>query len=1153
MKKNSLFRFLVFSFITILILFDSTPLKAQKDFLDLFPSLTPYTCAPFSDISIVKNLIAGDPDTTVIISNKYGRRALQPLVTGSTDKQYKFSGTVPLCTGYPVGPGKFLIYFTSNSVKTGINKLSFQITNTLSEDVTITPYQAGSPGTGITGGSDKYTFENNTTPFDSIIIECPQNVSYSNTNMFILDSLFLNNPPTDITLSDNTIDENLSSDTDIGTFSNNDPDTGETYTYSLVSGTGGDDNSSFTLDGITLKSNAVFDYETKSSYSIRVQVDDGYNGIYSKPFTITIIDQPENNPPTDISISSSSINENMAVGEIVGSFSSVDADAGDSHSYSLVSGTGSTDNDSFSISGNNLLTAEIFNFEDKSTYNIRVQTDDGHPGGTFSKAFTVTIIDVPENNPPTDITLSSDNVDENESCGTVVGTLSTADADTGDSHTYSFVTGTGDTDNSLFNINGNNLTTKVIFNYESLHEYSVRIKTTDGAGISFEKYFNIYINDIEPEGTPEIVCVFDLSYSMTRDFYEQYTTDPNQAKITHTKNALIAFIDLLYQFNFENVLFGLARFPNSPSVDCDATEINALQILDEAYKNALVNDIPFLVADGGWTPLLAGIDTAINMFGISERKVIVLLSDGMQNCPSFTVSNTETDAYSEALRNAGITLYTIGFGEPAYVPNNMLNAMASGTCGMHYDISALAKSPFSPASAGTWDPATALHAAYANIIVNGLGLTSSTDPLDTINQGEMKYFEIPVTDFDDRICFFVSWVTPQDNYLIVKLLKPDGGELLLTQPGVQFIHRSNHTIITLSEDIINQPGMTGSWKLEIDASGISSPTEHYQFTVINSSVNLDLNTWFDKNKYQTGNKIKIFLELLYNGKRLTGIDKISANGTGPGISLGNWLITKKVSDLQMENTKQKLAGEYLEWLGTIPEYQKLNKQSKEKLFKSRKEEFIERINPMILRAGIIKDEFKLAYPERIIIRDLQFRDDGSNGDQNAGDGIYTAVYTPEKEGTYHFNISTVDSRDGRNIQRENQLEIYVKTRIRMKKFVRNIKLFEEIATGNRIYNVILDLKDNYGNVPIPSDLTNIKIKLDKGELIDGINDNMDGTFTQKISIPDNVKPRSVRMTLNNGYESGNQRLTSKSSLFITIVGIIIILFGGFSITRKKKK
>ncbi|EAZ90955.1 beta strand repeat-containing protein [Crocosphaera chwakensis] len=99
-----------------------------------------------------------------------------------------------------------------------------------------------------------------------------------------------NEAPTDISLSNNNVDENEPINTTVGTFTTTDPDTGETFTYSLVSGTGDTDNNLFTIDGNTLKTNSIFDFEAQNSYSIRVQTRDSANNTYSEAFTININD-----------------------------------------------------------------------------------------------------------------------------------------------------------------------------------------------------------------------------------------------------------------------------------------------------------------------------------------------------------------------------------------------------------------------------------------------------------------------------------------------------------------------------------------------------------------------------------------------------------------------------------------------------------------------------------------------------------------------------------------------------------------------------------------------------------------------------------------------------------------------------------------------
>src|SRR5690606_35902990 len=71
------------------------------------------------------------------------------------------------------------------------------------------------------------------------------------------------------------------------------------------------------------------------------------------------------------------------------------ADVGNTHTYTLVSGPGSTDNASFNISGNNLRISTSPDFETKSSYSIRIRTTD-NSGGTYEKSFTISVTGVNE-------------------------------------------------------------------------------------------------------------------------------------------------------------------------------------------------------------------------------------------------------------------------------------------------------------------------------------------------------------------------------------------------------------------------------------------------------------------------------------------------------------------------------------------------------------------------------------------------------------------------------------------------------------------------------------------------------------------------------------------------------------------------------------
>jgi VCBS repeat-containing protein len=205
----------------------------------------------------------------------------------------------------------------------------------------------------------------------------------------------VNDAPTDLSLSKSSLKENEPAGTEVGSFSTTDPDTGDTFTYALVAGEGSTDNGSFEISGNKLKAKESFNFEAKSSYAIRVKSTDSGGESVEKQLTITV--ENANDPPTNLALSKAEINENEPAGTEIGSFSTTDEDIGDTFTYSLVAGEGSTDNGSFEISGNKLKAKESFNFEAKSSYAIRVRTTDSG-GKTFEKKLTITIIDV--NDPP---------------------------------------------------------------------------------------------------------------------------------------------------------------------------------------------------------------------------------------------------------------------------------------------------------------------------------------------------------------------------------------------------------------------------------------------------------------------------------------------------------------------------------------------------------------------------------------------------------------------------------------------------------------------------------------------------------------------------------------------------------------------------------
>ncbi len=98
----------------------------------------------------------------------------------------------------------------------------------------------------------------------------------------------------------------------------------------------------------------------------------------------------QGNTPTGITLSNNTIAENNNIGDLIGTLTTSDPDAGDTHSYTFVAGMGDADNASFSIVDTELQAAEVFDIEEKDTYSIRIKTTDA-TGAGFTQSFEIII------------------------------------------------------------------------------------------------------------------------------------------------------------------------------------------------------------------------------------------------------------------------------------------------------------------------------------------------------------------------------------------------------------------------------------------------------------------------------------------------------------------------------------------------------------------------------------------------------------------------------------------------------------------------------------------------------------------------------------------------------------------------------------------
>jgi hypothetical protein len=221
-----------------------------------------------------------------------------------------------------------------------------------------------------------------------------------------------NTPPTITSITgSHSIAENTTTPTVVAQVNAAGNDAGETVTYHLL----GANAALFEISAtgaISSKTGASFDFEGTPSYSFQVQVSDGRD-VTTQTIVINVGDV--NEAPTDLTLSNSSLAENNAVGDVIGTLTSTDPDAGETFTYTLVNNASGR----FAISGSQLVANTVLDYEENAShsYDIVIRTTDAD--GLFTDK-TVTI----------NLTDDTTEVANNAPMGTNNSSLSTAE-DTG--------------------------------------------------------------------------------------------------------------------------------------------------------------------------------------------------------------------------------------------------------------------------------------------------------------------------------------------------------------------------------------------------------------------------------------------------------------------------------------------------------------------------------------------------------------------------------------------------------------------------------------------------------------------------------------------------------------------------------------------------
>ena len=248
------------------------------------------------------------------------------------------------------------------------------------------------------------------------------------------------------------------------------------------------------LNGLSEQDLQLFIFQPGKRYRQATQTDATNNSLSSSISSLSLNEITAAVFMPNLILSASLIAENSPLSSKVIDLIGTDENLiGEQFTYSLVGGTGSTDNASFKITGSELQTNTALDFETKKAYSVRLRVTDAY-GRFDEKSLLIAINDV--NETPSAMAITKSNLYESNTINQVVGALSTTDQDAGDSHTYSLVSGTGSTDNAAFNVSGNQIRASQVFSFVTKNSYSIRVRTTDKGGLSFEKVYTVSISQL---------------------------------------------------------------------------------------------------------------------------------------------------------------------------------------------------------------------------------------------------------------------------------------------------------------------------------------------------------------------------------------------------------------------------------------------------------------------------------------------------------------------------------------------------------------------------------------------------------------------------------------------------------------------------------
>ena len=498
------------------------------------------------------------------------------------------------------------------------------------------------------------------------------------------------------------------------------------------------------------------------------------------------------------------------------------------------------------------------------------------------------------------------------------------------------------------------------------------------------------------------------------------------------------FIDLMQpqeQVGVVSFASSCGNVITSPTIDYPLSTISSAETEKTAAKSA----VDALNADG-CTPIGAGIQLGQNQLNSATpgfKPVMILLSDGYENASPFVSRILPTIP-------SNTDIYTIALGTT--VDATLLQNIASTTGGEYYN---------SPTIEELQKIYLELHGAILSL--DGLALSEGE-----LTDGAEEEEELDVDPLTKEATFVATWINPEDN-ITIELYDPNNN-IISAGPSVSVYSDQTYQAFRVRNPV------PGKWRMKLKGTNISSAKANYVATgFVDSKLHLSVLPHLVKNL--TGDRILLAVNIAAAGNPVRDA-QVTIQVNRPLYWAGNILASPKkhgyvIPKVHSSNSALAQTSSSDSLSPAAKKFVKVVKQSTKDL--------------------LARDKFEI----------ILF-DDGSHGDEKAGDGIYANYMTrTEIGGDYNFTVNASCSVNGTNTTRGAFFSAFNAINIRQEYSIFDIKSFTKTDDGKR-FNVSITPKDQYGNYLGPGHPVAVVVSYAGTKRKIQLRDNIDGTYTKDI-------------------------------------------------------